>query len=88
MLYFRANDGATGVEPNQFLTVYFSRSIEPGSLEVNVYETVHGLTYVDGDAPGPEPDAGREAPVRGLGVGHSSPDARSSVGWRTSTTPR
>ena len=35
----------SGVEPNEFIAVYFSKPIDPQQLQIQVLETVHGLTY-------------------------------------------
>ena len=42
----------TGVEPNQFVSVYFNRPIDPALLTIELSETAHGLSYVPGDEPG------------------------------------
>lgn len=38
-------NGATGVEPNEFVAVYFNKPVNPGQLQIQVLETVHGLIY-------------------------------------------
>ncbi|MCP4549182.1 MAG: Ig-like domain-containing protein [bacterium] len=41
----RPENGATGVEPNEFIAVYFNKQIDPALLQIEVLETVHGMTY-------------------------------------------
>ncbi len=41
----RPANGADGIEPNEFVTVYFNKAIDPGLLDIQVLETVHGKTY-------------------------------------------
>ncbi|WP_445673928.1 hypothetical protein ACUDA5_01550 [Pseudomonas aeruginosa] len=42
-------DGERGVEPNGFIGLYFNQAIELSQLQVRVFETAHGKTYVDLD---------------------------------------
>jgi len=42
-------DGERGVEPNDFIGLYFNQAIELAQLQVRVFETAHGKTYVDLD---------------------------------------
>jgi hypothetical protein len=39
-------NNATGIEPNDFIALYFNKAIDPALLQVEVLETAHGLTYV------------------------------------------
>ncbi|MCP4694750.1 MAG: Ig-like domain-containing protein, partial [Desulfobacterales bacterium] len=41
----RPENGAAGVEPNEFIAVYFNKPIEPALLQIEVLETAHGMTY-------------------------------------------
>jgi len=38
-------NSAVGVEPNEFVAVYFNKPVDPQQLQIQVLETVHGLTY-------------------------------------------
>jgi hypothetical protein len=38
-------NGATGVEPNDFIALYFNKAIDPALLQIEVLETVHGRSY-------------------------------------------
>ena len=38
-------NGATGVEPNDFIALYFNKAIDPALLSIQVLETAHGQTY-------------------------------------------
>ena len=38
-------DGATDVEPESFVAIYFDRPASSGQIEVRLFETVHGKTY-------------------------------------------
>lgn len=38
-------NGASGIEPNTFLTLHFNKVIDPALLSVSVAETAHGQTY-------------------------------------------
>jgi hypothetical protein len=46
------DNGARGVEPNDFIGFYFNQAIDLSKLEVKVFETAHGKTYVDLDGLG------------------------------------
>ncbi|CAB1055660.1 hypothetical protein D1BOALGB6SA_393 [Olavius sp. associated proteobacterium Delta 1] len=41
-------NSAEGVEPNEFIAVYFNKPVDPTQLQIQVFETAHGLGY---DAP-------------------------------------
>ncbi|HLD65256.1 MAG TPA: hypothetical protein VJA19_04365, partial [Pseudomonas sp.] len=43
------DNGAAGIEPNDFITLYFNQAIDRSQLQVSVFETAHGKTYVDLD---------------------------------------
>ncbi|MCP3669449.1 MAG: hypothetical protein GY814_03230, partial [Gammaproteobacteria bacterium] len=45
-------DEATNAEPNGFVSLFFNKSIDLSLLSVELFETVHGFTYVDADAAG------------------------------------
>src|SRR5690606_20424196 len=45
-------DGERNVEPNGFIGLYFNQSIDLSQLQVRVFETAHGKTYVDLDGLG------------------------------------
>jgi hypothetical protein len=45
-------DEANDAEPNDFVTVFFNKPIDLNLLNIELYETVHGLSYVDLDPPG------------------------------------
>jgi hypothetical protein len=38
-------NGATGIEPNEFIALYFNKAIDPSLLSIQVLETAHGETY-------------------------------------------
>jgi hypothetical protein len=38
-------NNATGVEPNDFIALYFNKAIDPALLSIEVLETAHGKTY-------------------------------------------
>jgi hypothetical protein len=38
-------NGATGIEPNDFIALSFNKAIDPALLQIEVLETVHGKTY-------------------------------------------
>jgi hypothetical protein len=38
-------NGAAGVETNEFVAVYFNKPIDPLLLQLQVFETAHGLSY-------------------------------------------
>jgi hypothetical protein len=38
-------NSATGVEPNEFIALYFNKPMDPQQLQIQVLETVHGLIY-------------------------------------------
>lgn len=38
-------NGATGIEPNDFIALYFNKAIDPALLSIEVLETAHGQTY-------------------------------------------
>jgi hypothetical protein len=38
-------NGATGIEPNDFIALYFNKAIDPALLQIEVLETAHGKTY-------------------------------------------
>ena len=42
-------DGATGIEPNNFISIFFNKPIDISKLTIQVHETAHGNTYVDVD---------------------------------------
>ncbi len=44
-------NGAAGVEPNDFIALYFNKAVDPALLQIEVLETAHGKTYADA-APG------------------------------------
>ncbi|NMY42811.1 hypothetical protein HBN76_15925 [Pseudomonas sp. WS 5013] len=45
-------NGARDVEPNDFIGFYFNQAIDLSKLEVKVFETAHGKSYVDLDGLG------------------------------------
>jgi hypothetical protein len=38
-------NGDTGIEPNDFITFYFNKPIDPSKLQMELLQTVHGETY-------------------------------------------
>lgn len=40
------------IEPNSLITFYFNKPVDPSTLTVSVRETLHGLGYINQDAPG------------------------------------
>jgi len=38
-------DGATGIEPNTFISFFFNRAVDTSQLTIDVAETAHGYTY-------------------------------------------
>ncbi|TBV01909.1 hypothetical protein DNK34_20030 [Pseudomonas dryadis] len=44
--------GERAAEPNQFISLYFNQAIDLSKLELKVFETAHGKSYVDLDALG------------------------------------
>jgi hypothetical protein len=38
-------NGAAGIEPNDFIAIYFNKPIDPAQLSLEVLETAHGKTY-------------------------------------------
>ena len=51
--------GATGVEPNSFIAVYFNRPIDGALLNIQVHESAFGKTYVDLDPMGTDGFSGQ-----------------------------
>jgi len=45
-------NGATGVEPNDFVVLYLNQAIDPDLLTFEVRETANGQTYINNDVPG------------------------------------
>ncbi len=45
-------NNARFVEPNGFISLYFNQAIDLAKLEIKVYETAHGMSYVDLDGLG------------------------------------
>jgi hypothetical protein len=43
---------STDVDPNQLVTFYFNKAVDPEKLDIAVRETLHGPTYVNDDPPG------------------------------------
>ena len=48
-------DEANGIEPNEFITLFFNRTIDLNLLKIEVYETVHGHTWLRADESGVNP---------------------------------
>ncbi|MDG9925148.1 MULTISPECIES: thrombospondin type 3 repeat-containing protein [unclassified Pseudomonas] len=46
------DNGARDVEPNDFIGFYFNQAVDLSKLEVKVFETAHGKSYVDLDGLG------------------------------------
>ncbi|MDP2745354.1 thrombospondin type 3 repeat-containing protein [Pseudomonas sp.] len=49
------NNAAKNVDPNDFITLYFNQAIDPAKLELKVFESANGKTYVDMDPLGVNP---------------------------------
>jgi hypothetical protein len=49
------NNAARNVDPNDFITLYFNQAIDPAKLELKVFESAHGKTYIDMDPLGVNP---------------------------------
>ena len=49
------SNAARNVDPNDFITLYFNQAIDPAKLELKVFESANGKTYVDMDPLGVNP---------------------------------
>ncbi|WP_443190688.1 thrombospondin type 3 repeat-containing protein [Pseudomonas indica] len=45
-------NGESGADPNEFISLYFNQAIDISKLDLKVFETANGKTYVDLDALG------------------------------------
>lgn len=45
-------NGARNIEPNAFIALYFNQAVDSSQLQVRVFETAHGKSYVDLDGLG------------------------------------
>ena len=49
------SNAARNVDPNDFITLYFNQAIDPAKVELKVFESANGKTYMDMDPLGVDP---------------------------------